>query len=151
MKRAIAAIGVALFLSAAPLRLLAQTATWTDGETENAVAFDSGEVHYRQSKSLPGDKSGWWEYTVALSEINCLQFQALGTGDVLSIVGKSNDSVLKKADPYGTTHGYEVALKHFDIVFPPNASPIAQKLLSQLERASPELAKRTNQGACSLL
>ena len=151
MRRAIAALGVALLLSAAPLRLLAQTATWSDGETENAVTFDSGQVHYRQSKSLPENKSGWWDYVIALADIDCLRFQALSTGDVLSIVGKSNDSVLKKADPYGTTHGYEAALKHFDIVFPPAASSIAQGLLRQLEHASPGLAKRTNQGACAPL
>lgn len=149
MKRAIAAIGVALFLSAAPLRLLAQTATWADGETENAVTFDSGQVQYRQSKPLPGNKSGWWDYTISLSDIDCLQFQALSTGDVLSIVGKSNDSVLKKADPYGTTRGYEAGLKHFDMIFPPSASATALDLLHELQRAAPNLLRRTNTGACA--
>jgi hypothetical protein len=127
-----AAMGVALFVSAAPSRLLAQTTTWSDATTESVVTIDSGELHYRISKSLPGDKTGWWEYTIALADVDCLQFQRLKSGDVLSVFGKSNDSVLKKADPEGTTHGYEAALKHVEIDFAPQASASAEAIVRDL-------------------
>ncbi len=144
-------MGVALVMSAAPSRLLAQTANWNDGATQNVVTLDSGQLHYRQSKPLADEKSGWWDYTVALSDIDCLQFLTFKTADILSVVGKTNDAVLKKADPYGTSHGYEAALKHFDIVFPPQASAVARALLRDLTGAQPELAKRINTGACAPL
>jgi len=105
------AIASLMLLLVAPVVAFAQSASWTDGETENSVSFDSGQVQYRQSKPLANNTSGWWEYTIALSDIDCLEFQAFPSGEMLSVVGKANDSVLKKADPLGTTHGYEMALK----------------------------------------
>jgi len=151
MMRAFAVLFATILLTMVPLVARAQSASWTDGATENAVTFDSGQVQYRQSKPLANNTSGWWQYTIALSDIDCLQFQIFPSGEMLSVVGKANDSVLKKADPLGTTHGYEAALKHFDIMFPPSAADTAKNLLHELERASPELAKRTNKGACELL
>ena len=151
MRRTFAVLFATIMLTMVPLVARAQSASWTDGATENSVSFDSGQVQYRQSKPLANNTSGWWLYTIALSDIDCLQFQIFASGEMLSVVGKANDSVLKKADPLGTTHGYEAALKHFDIMFPTSAADTAKNLLHELERASPGLAKRTNKGACELL
>lgn len=149
--RAFAVLFATILLTMVPLVARAQSASWTDGAAENAVTFDSGQVQYRQSKPLANNTSGWWQYTIALSDIDCLQFQIFPSGEMLSVIGKANDSVLKKADPLGTTHGYEVSLKHFDIMFPPSAAETAKNLLHGLEHVSRGLAQRTNKGACELL
>jgi hypothetical protein len=150
MLRVTIAVGVALFASAAPSRLLAQTTTWADGAMQSVVTVDSGELHYRSSKSLPDNKTGWWEYKISLTDIDCLRFQRLKSGDVLSVYGKSNDSVLKKADPEGTTQGYEAALKHVEIDFAPDASAKAEAVVRNITGALPELSKRINNGVCAI-
>ena len=151
MLRVTLAIGVALLVSAAPSRLSAQTMSWDDAGTQNVVSVDSGQLHYRQSKALADDRTGWWEYAVALSDIDCLRFTRDKSGEVLSVVGNANDAVLKKADPKGTTHGYEESLRHVEIDFPPEASAIADSVVRTITNAGPELAKRTNKGACAPL
>lgn len=116
---------------------------------DNVVTVDSGQLHYRQSKSLPGDKTGWWDYTISLSDIDCVRFTREKTGDMLSVAGKANDSVLKKADPNGTTHGIEESLRHVEIDFPPDASAIADSVMRDLTGSVPGLTKRVNTGNCS--
>jgi hypothetical protein len=149
VKRAIAAIGVVLLASAAPSRLLAQTMTWSTAGTDNVVTVDSGQLHYRRSKALSGDKTGWWDYTISLADIDCVRFTRDKNGEMLSVAGKANDSVLKKADPNGTTHGIEESLRHVEIDFPPDASTIADSVLHDLTGSVPDLAKRVNAGYCS--
>jgi hypothetical protein len=149
VRRAIAAIGVALVLSAAPSRLRAQTIAWSDGTTESVVTIDSGQLHYRKSKPLPGNTGAWWEYTIWLSDIECVQFERPKTGDVLAIYGKSTDSVLKKADSDGTARRYEISLRHVEIDFTPQAASNAEAILRELTSAAPDLAKRINKGMCA--
>jgi hypothetical protein len=146
----LAVVLLGLFTALIPIAAFAQTTTWGDGVTESVVTIDSGRLHYRISKSLAGDKTGWWDYTIALADIDCLQFARFKAGDVLSIYGKSNDSVLKKADPDGTTHGYEAALKHVEIDFAPRASANAEAIVRDITGALPELAKRINTGVCAI-
>ncbi|HKU66900.1 MAG TPA: hypothetical protein VJP85_03895 [Candidatus Baltobacteraceae bacterium] len=124
--------------------------SWNDGMTENAVTVDSGQLHYRRSKALADDKTGWWDYTIALSDIDCVQFRRLKTGDLVSIMGKANDAVLEKADPNGTTHGYEAALRHVEIDFPADASTIAEHVVRDVTGSAPRLVKRINNGACAI-
>ena len=139
---------IAFLAIAAPLPAFAQTMTWTDAGMDNVVSVDSGELHYRQSKALPGDRTGWWDYTIALSDIDCVRFTRNASGEILIIAGKANDSVLKKADPNGTTHGYEESLRHVEIDFPADAPAIADSLVHDLSGAMPGLAKRVNTGNC---
>lgn len=144
--RAAFAVAIAMLSTIAS----AQTQTWSDSTTESVVTIDSGQLHYRVTKSLADNKTGWWDYTVSLSDVDCIGFQRMKTGDVLIVMGKTNDAVIKKADPNGTTHGYEAALKHIDIDFSPDASAIAESTLRDITGSAPELAKTINKGACTL-
>lgn len=147
MKALYAALVIALML--VPACALADSTTWTDGTAENTVTVDSGEVHYRQSKALDDKKSAWWEYKIALTDIDCVQFTQLSAGTVLTVVGKQSDAVIKRADPNGTGLGYEEALKHFEIDFPKERSATAKAILDEVTGSMPGLAARTNKGDCA--
>jgi hypothetical protein len=148
MKRLPAAILIAWSLSALPAFVYAQSVTWTDGAYDNTATVDSGELHYRRSKPLDREKTAWWEYKVSLNDIDCLQFRRLATGDILSVIGKHSDVVIKVADLDGSDMHYETALRTLEIDFPPAASAIAANLVSQITGSRPGLAARTNKGDC---